>query len=123
MAIAEIEALGSGGNNIEPLVILARRVNGSNTTIISLSKDIVTQYKYAKLMTSQEYADYIGHSYTNSLPNVTSASWYTDAYVGEGYITLTTTAVDITALTLGDIQNIQSDASGDIRFAVKFYNE
>lgn len=115
-----------GGNSVDPLVIFVR---GSGYRQVLIRNEIVKQYKYVKLMTVQEYVDYMSpldfSAYTNLLNTFTISLIYN--YLNSTTyqtVTLTTTAIDISTLNLvnGRACWFQNNNVGDGACAFKFYN-
>ena len=123
----EMQGSSSGGGGVvEPLVVFAREINSGMASIV-LPNSVVSQYKYAKLMTSAEYSTYAGGTAeaANAATFVTKTSckWYTNAYGGATNITLSTTPTLISNVTLGSMSSFQNEDGGELGFALMLYNE
>jgi hypothetical protein len=115
-----------GGNSVDPLVIFLR---GSSYRHVWIRNEIVKQYKYMKLMTVQEYVDYMSpmdiSAYQNIL-NTFSTNLLYNFLNPTTYqtTTLTTTAIDISTLNLVNDRAcmFQNNGVGDGAYALKLYN-
>ena len=118
-------AVGSGGVTLEPLAYVVRGGDTARYVQNFISQKLIKNYKYVRTMTSAEASATYSLPVSGSYINTTSVSYGYNNNVSGG--TLSTTPVDISALSLDDDKEmyftVTAGSVGFYAFGILFYND